>query len=245
MCLFNIYNKSSSAFRRAAWRPGAVKPDNGPKHCWLIITLGSTAPCVSVNSEGLFFLFPPPPAAVDITFCKGYLEQIQAVTFRRQNPASPVATNCGSSRVSHSCHRDTRKTKTTKSWPGHAGKWLSALWVTPQMKSKALRHHRDKNNPSTSGWSSSSSACLCALSGGEQGDDRENIWWRHPILLYLQVCFFSQVQKKHKAQCYEANSPTSIAHSEETILCCCEQLSFGINQAAVYFRGECGICIYI
>lgn len=60
MCLFNISNKSAAAFRRAAWRPGAVKPDNGPKHCWLIITPGFTVPCLSVNSRGLFFLFFSP-----------------------------------------------------------------------------------------------------------------------------------------------------------------------------------------
>lgn len=88
MCLFNICNKSAAVFRRAAWRPGAVKPDNGPKHCWLIITLGFTAPCLSVNSRGLFFLFFPLSAAVDITFCKGRLEQIQSVTFRRQPSVS-------------------------------------------------------------------------------------------------------------------------------------------------------------
>lgn len=48
-----------------------------------------------------------------------------------------------------------------------------------------------------------------------------------------------------KVQRHEANSPTSIEHSEETILCHCELLSFGINQAAAYLRGESGLYIFI
>lgn len=120
MCLFNICNKSAAAFRRAAWRPGAVKPDNGPKHCWLIITPGFTAPCLSVNSRGLFFLFFPLSAAVDIPFCKGHLEQIQSVTFRRHNPTSLAATHHSSASVRYGCRRDTKKNTTESpklTWP--------------------------------------------------------------------------------------------------------------------------------
>lgn len=83
MSLLNICNKSAAAFRRAAWRPEAVKPDNGPKHCWLIITSGFTAPYLSVNSRGPFFPVFPLSSAVDIRFCKGHLEQILSVIFRR------------------------------------------------------------------------------------------------------------------------------------------------------------------
>lgn len=68
------------------------------------------------------------------------------------------------------------------------------------------------------------------------------------VLLYCDSGEFSagtfhseKRRERHKVQHHKANSPTSIEHSKETVLRRCEQLSFGINQAAAYFGGESGL----
>ena len=166
MCLFNICNKSAAAFRRAAWRPGAVKPDNGPKHCWLIITPGFTAPSLSINSRGLFF-----PGFSPLCSCWHYVLQ-------RMSQADPVCDlqktqpNVSSSHTSQFYQHEPwllgghQKTQyTAQSWPGHLGKWLPTPWmtVTLQTQGRALGHHSAKRNPSTSGWGSSFSVCTYVL----------------------------------------------------------------------------------
>lgn len=118
----------------------------------------------------LLVLFPPLCAAVDMTFCKGCLDQIQAMTFKRQNSTSPAGRCHSSASVSHGCHRDTRKNNTTNSWPRHLGKWLRMPWVTVTLQMHGSQAPQGQTQPQTSRWS----MCLHALYW-DQGDGGKNI----------------------------------------------------------------------
>lgn len=118
------------------------------------------------------FLFPPLCAAVDTTFCKGCLDQIQAMTFRRQNPTSPAGRCHSSASLSHSCHRDTRKKQHHQqlTWPP----WQVAAHAMSDCYTANARQGtqapQGQTQPQTSRWS----MCLCALYW-DQGGGGENI----------------------------------------------------------------------